>query len=266
MRRHFSLSLLLAFLAVIYLPLFVVALLSFNSSTLTTEWRGFTLHWYQAAFFDGALRAAVLNSMKVAVAATVVSLLLGSMAAFSVQYRCHANTSIEDATLRVPLLVPDVAIAVALGMFFHVIDFGQSVASVVLAHSAWGLSIVYLVVRSNLASIPRGLRLAAADSGGNTWQVAFHIDLPLAVPGIAGSSLLVFALSLGDFTYALFCAGPGSTTLPVFLYSSLKFRFTPVVYSSFTALFGFTLSLLVTALIGLRGVLAKLAATETDHT
>lgn len=256
-------SFIVALLVVVYAPLVAVLVLSFNSSTLSTEWKDFSFKWYVAAFRDPNLKNAFGNSVFIAATTAMISVILGAGAALSQRQKTMTFRA-SEFLLRVPLFVPDMAMAVSLGIYLHEGGLGDTIFSVVLAHSGWGIAIVYLVVSSTLSSLPNSLEAAAVDCGASRWQTLIRIRLPLAVPSVGGSALLVFALSLSDFTYALFCSGSGSTTLPVFLYSSLRYRFTPAVFAAFVVMIVATASLIAAAIVVLRGSITKITSSETD--
>lgn len=232
-RAHPALRVLavLAF-AFLYLPIVVLVLFSFNDSKFGATWTGFTLKWYGALATRDDVRAALTNSFAVALASTLVSTVLGTMLGVGLWRYEFRWKNVLTFLLVVPIVIPDIVMAVSLLMFYavvrHVIGtLNLGLPTVILAHVTFQVSYVALVVRSRLVGTDRSLEEAARDLGASGLRVFTHVTLPLALPGILAGALLAFTLSLDDFVVTFFTSGPGATTLPVLVYSSVKLGVTP---------------------------------------
>lgn len=242
--------------AFLYLPILILVIYSFNASRFNAVWRGFTLDWYRSLFAGGGVlglggptqsvqftSAGILkafkNSLIVASASTTISTVLGTMVALGVdRYRFRLRSALQ-ATLFLPIIIPDITMGISLVVFFQLaFDLLETLAGVhltlgfptiIIAHVAFNISFVALVVRARLAHFDRTLEEAAQDLGANELQTFWRITLPLLMPGILGGALLAFTLSLDDFVVTFFTAGVGSSTLPLFVYGMIKFTVTPEI-------------------------------------
>jgi spermidine/putrescine transport system permease protein len=214
-----------------------LAAFSFNSGRLTASWQGFTLDWYLRLLHDPQIMAALRNSLLVALAATLLSTVLGTAAALALrqQHASRGRTGIE-LLLLLPMVVPEIVLASSLLLLFATLGLRLGLLSIVAAHVAFSLSYAVVVVRARLASLDSGLEQAAMDLGAGPWRTFFFITLPLATPGIVAAALMVFSLSLDDYVVTSFVAGIGSTTLPVHIYSMVKSGVTPQINALSTLL------------------------------
>lgn len=230
--------------AFLYLPLIIVIAHSFNASKLGTQWTGFTLHWYQVLLHDDEMLRAAYHSLLIALAATAVSSVLGTMAGFALhRYRLRLLPFLVIA----PLAIPELLNGVSLLIFFVLLNFTLGLTSVILAHIAFCVSFVAVVVRSRLAGMDASLVEAARDLGATPWQSFLRITLPLIAPGILAGALLAFTLSIDDFVITFFTAGVDVSTLPLRIYSMIKITVTPEVNAVSTILVLFTLMLVAIA-------------------
>jgi len=213
----------------LYAPIAVLVLFSFNASRLSAEWHGFTLRWYRALAADEALLAATWNSLAVAGVSTVLATILGVGLAVGLDRFSSRTRRIVGAGLLLPLVIPELMIGVALLLFFVLISLPLSLATVTIGHVAINLPLVAVVVRARLHQLDPGLAEAARDLGATPWQAFQRVSLPLLAPAIIGSMLLIFTLSLDDFIVTFFTAGPGSTTLPLKVYSMVKSGVSPEI-------------------------------------
>jgi spermidine/putrescine transport system permease protein len=227
----------------LYVPIFILILFSFNSSRSMAIWEGFTVKWYLALWKNPMLRDAFINSLLVALAATGVSIVIGTPAALAMHKFDFLGKDAFDNLVHLPIIVPEIVIAVSLLMFFGLIKMNLSLATIILAHVAFCVSYMILVVRARLAGFDRTLEEAALDLGANQIQTFFKVTLPLIKPGIVSGALLVFTISLDDFVVTSFVAGVGSTTLPVQIYSMLKQGITPEINAASSLLLVITIVL-----------------------
>jgi spermidine/putrescine transport system permease protein len=229
----------------LYAPIVVLIIFSFNASRFVTAWEGFSFRWYGELFRNAAIMTALKNSLIVAVSSTLVSTLFGTMAALVMERYQFGGKLAMDALLYLPIIIPEIAMAVMLLLFFVLARIGLSLGTVIIAHVAFNISFVTVVVRARLVGFDRSLEEAAQDLGANELQTFWHVTLPLLMPGIMGGALLAFTLSLDDFVVTFFTAGVGATTLPLRIYSMVKLGITPEINAISTLLVLASMSLLL---------------------
>lgn len=205
-----------------YLPIAVLTIFSFNESPSSAQWTGFTWNWYAKFLQNPTLLAALRNSLSVALTAVAVSAVLGTLTAVGLSRYYFPGKRLYQGATYLPLIIPDIAIAVATLVFFAAIKLPLSLGTIVIAHIVFCLAYVAVVVSSRLASIDPKLEEAALDLGATPVQAFLRVLLPQLLPGIVSGSLLAFILSMDDFVIAYFTAGVGATTLPIAIFSSLR--------------------------------------------
>lgn len=222
-----------------YAPIVLLAIYSFSDSRTVGRWGGFTLDWYRAIGDDQPVQDAIGVSLQVAAASTLVAVVLGTMAALALERFRFRGKRVFDALLYMPIIIPDVTMAVMMLLFFSksldLVDavFGLEVAkglgTIIVSHVAFNISFVSIVVRARLRGMDEGLEEAAADLYATRWQAFRHVTLPQIAPGVAGGALLALTLSLDDVVITQFVAGPGSTTLPVYVFGLIRRGVTPLI-------------------------------------
>lgn len=240
-----------------YAPILVLVIFSFNSGRSVSHWESFSLDWYIKLFANDAIALALRNSLIVAGISTVISTVLGTLVALGMErYRFRGKTTL-DSVLYLPIIIPDIAMAVMLLLFFvqaaqilGVIGwrFSLGLGTVILAHIAFNISFVTVTVRARLAGFDRSLEEAARDLYADEWATFRHVTLPLILPGILAGALLAFTLSLDDFVVTFFTSGPGSTTLPLRIYSMVKTGITPEINALSTLMLGASMILVFISL------------------
>ncbi len=226
MKRLFEFNIFLVFLF-LYIPILVVVVFSFNSGDQISVWEGFSFGWYSKLFKNPDVWRACKNSLVIASVSTIISTIIGTTAALAIQkYRFKFRTFLTRV-LYLPLIIPDIVLAIALLTFYSQIKFPVRLVSVIVAHVVFNIAYVTIVIRARLQGYDNTIEEAALDLGANEWQTFWQITFPLIAPGIIGGALLAFTLSIDDFVITFFTAGVGYTTLSVFIYSSLKFGITP---------------------------------------
>ncbi len=231
----------------LYAPILVLVVFSFNAGKQTALWEGFTLDWYAKLAGNSLLLKSVKNSLLVAGLTTVVATVFGTMAALALgrfEFRGKAAT---QAALYLPIIIPEIVIAAALVTFFGAVHLRLSFWTVVVAHVAFCIPYVAIVVRARLSGFDRSLEEAALDLGAGPVTTFFRVTLPLIAPGIVAGALLVFTISVDDYVVTSFVAGVGATTLPLQIYSMLKVGVTPEVNAVSTLLLAVTVVLIVVA-------------------
>ncbi|MFO1037885.1 MAG: ABC transporter permease [Geminicoccaceae bacterium] len=234
-------------LAFLYLPIAVLVLLSFNRAGMPTAWTGFSLDWYRALFDAGPVLRAALNSLIVATGTTLLATVLGTALALGLEQR--ANPAWLEALLMAPMIIPDIVLAIALLSFYTALGATLGLHSIVLSHVVFDLAFVCVVVRTRLRNFDPALVEVSADLGASRWATFRLVVLPLILPGVLAAALLAFTLSVDEFIIAYFTAGAGaaSTTLPMQIYSMIRFGVTPEINALATLILGFSLTALLTA-------------------
>jgi spermidine/putrescine transport system permease protein len=236
----------IAVYAFLYVPLAVVVAFSFNDSRLNAEWVGFTLNWYKTLLADEAMLQAAFNSLLIAVVASAVATVLGTMAGIAMH---RWKPKLLPFMVLTPVAMPEILLGVSLLVFF-ITAFGQeslSLLTVVLAHITFCLGFVAIIVRSRLAGMDESLFEAARDLGATPWQTFRLVTLPLIMPGIIAGALMAFTLSIDDFVITFFTSGVGVKTLPLQIYSMIKVAVTPEVNAVSTLLMLITLAMIAIA-------------------
>ena len=223
----------------LYGPILLLVVLSFNASRLTTGWSGFSLRWYGALLADPALREAAWLSLRIGVLSACLATVLGGLAGMALA-RLRPPL-LFGALVAAPLVLPDLLIGLALLLLFVALQQAlgwpdRGALTIVLAHATVGLAYVAVVVRGRLAREGTALEEAAMDLGATPFAAFLHITLPRLAPGLAAGWLLAFTLSLDDVVIASFTSGPGATTLPMLVFSTLRLGPTPVLYALATVM------------------------------
>lgn len=205
-----------------YLPILVLTFYSFNKSAYSAGWEGFSLKWYQKLLQDNRIFHSLQNSLIVAFTAVAIAAILGTMMSVGLaRYRFPGKTLYRGISY-LPLIIPDIAIAVATLVFLAVIGTPLSLWTIVAAHIVFCISYVAIVVSSRLANLDPHLEEAALDLGATPFQAFIQVLLPELTPAIISGCLLSFVLSMDDFLIASFTAGTGATTLPMEIFSRIR--------------------------------------------
>lgn len=220
-----------------YLPIIILVVNSFNEHKYGGAWTGFTLKWYVHLWEDADIWHALRNSLLVASVSTIVSTVLGTVAAYALD-RFHGKLqNFHNGLIYMPLVLPDILMGMSLLLFFVAVGFELGLVSICIAHITFCISYVAMVVLARLQDFDFSLMEAAYDLGANSWTATTRVLLPALAPGIVAGALLSFTLSIDDFVITFFVAGPGSSTLPVHIYSMMKqSRFMPVINALSTLL------------------------------
>lgn len=235
-----------AVFAFLYVPIAVLMLLSFNRAGLPTAWTGFSLDWYAKLANSGDILSAAANTLIVAAVSTVLATVIGTLLALGVARR--RTSSALDALLFAPMIIPDIVLAIALLSFYTLLDFTLGLHSIILSHVVFNIAFVCAVVRARLRHFDHSLVEASEDLGADALTTFRRVTLPLIFPAVLAGALLAFTLSVDEFIIAFFTAGAGasSTTLPMRIYSMIRFGVTPEINAMATIvmLFSFTLVLI----------------------
>jgi spermidine/putrescine transport system permease protein len=224
----------------LYSPIAALIAFSFNAGRQPSIWDGFTFDWYVRAWMNEQLHEALWNSLIVASVATAVSTLLGAMLGIALARFRFPGRAAYDGWLHLPIVIPEVCMGVALLAFFALLDLDLGLETIIAGHVAFSIPFVAVVVRARMASFDESLMEAARDLGARESRIYCDIVLPHAAPGIVAGALLAFTLSIDDFVITFFTSGPGSTTLPIKIYSMVRFSVTPEVNAASTVLIALT--------------------------
>ena len=230
-----------------YLPILVLMFYSFNQSAYSAGWDGFTLDWYQQLLSDDRIGKALLNSLKVAILAVAVSAVLGTLMAVGLSRYEFRGKKLYQGISYLPLIIPDIAIAVATLVFLAAIGISLSIWTIVAAHIVFCLAYIALAVSTRLADLDSNLEEAALDLGATPVEAFLKVLLPQLMPGIASGCLIAFVLSMDDLLISSFTAGAGATTLPMEIFSRIRTGVKPDINA------------LSVILIGVSGILAFVA-------
>ncbi len=213
----------------LYLPVVVLIVLSFNASTMGVAWKGFSLQWYEKLLADRSIIDATVNSLMIASISTVLSLLFGLGAAIGLEKWRGRHTSWMNILILLPLVIPEILLGVALLMVFVLFQIPLGFGSIIIGHMVFNVPLTVVILRARLRKLDPTWEDAARDLGATSWEVLTYITLPMLRPAIWGAALLSFTVSLDDFVVTFFVAGPGSTTLPLKVFSMIKTGMTPEV-------------------------------------
>jgi spermidine/putrescine transport system permease protein len=215
--------------AYIYFPILILIIFSFNTQKLNVRWEGFTLHWYEVLFRDGEVLLATRNTLLIAFVSTLVATIIGTMAALALQRYRFRGFTLAESTLYIPVIIPEVVMGISLLAFFALIKMTLGLTTIALSHIAFNIPFVTLVVRARLHGFDKSIEEAAMDLGANELVTFWRVTLPTIMPGVLAGAMLAFTLSLDDYVITYFTAGPGSTTLPLRIFSMVRFAVTPEI-------------------------------------
>ncbi|MGW5667567.1 ABC transporter permease [Micromonospora sp. NPDC003776] len=229
----------------LYLPIVVLVIMSFNAADTPYRWDGFDTAWYGRLFADRAVREGLVNTLAVAAGATALSTVLGTLLAVGLAR--HTRSKLLDAIAVAPAVLPDIVLAIGLLAFYTAVQFTLGLHSILLAHTVFGTAFVAAVVRTRLAHVDGSLEEASRDLGATAPQTFVRITLPSLAPGIVAGALLAFSLSIDEFVIAFFTAGPQDPTLPIVIYSMVRFGVTPEINALATLLVAVSFTFVIAA-------------------
>lgn len=212
-----------------YLPLLILVIFSFNHSK-TMSWGGFSLKWYQELFLNSqSLWNSVLNSVIIALSSATLSTVIGTLGAIGIYWYNFRLKKILQIASFLPLILPEIIIGVSLLIFFAGIKLKLSLFTIFLAHTTFNIPFVLLIVMARLEEFDFSVIEAAYDLGAREIDALLKVIIPISFPGILSGFLMAVTLSLEDFVITFFVAGPGSSTLPLHVYSMIRFGVSPVI-------------------------------------
>lgn len=242
-KPFFSRIYLLLFIIIMYIPIILTVIYSFNESKSTVIWSGFSLTWYEQLAKDRGMRDALLNSLILASGSCLLAILIATSAALGLR-RHHSKFDVVMTYLStLPIMIPEIILGmVFLGIFsFMNLPFGM--LTLMIAHTAFCIPYVYTMVTARLEGMDRNLEEAALDLGAKPWEVFRDVTFPSILPAICSGALLSFAMSFDDVVISVFVTGPRTNTLAIKIYTQLKTGVTPEINALATVI------LVVTAVV-----------------
>ncbi len=238
----------------LYAPIVALVAFSFNDSRRNIVWKGFTFKYYEKAWNNESLIEAFLNSLTIAVFNTVISTILGALVAIALWRFRFPGKAVYEGFMALPIVIPEICMGVAMMAFFARIGWPSdlvwplNLSNIIIAHIAFSFPFVAVIVRGRLMGFNRELEDASMDLGASEWQTMRYILLPYMMPGLVAGALIAFTLSLDDFVITFFTAGPDSITLPVKIFSMVRFSVTPEVNAASTVLIIITVIVTIVAM------------------
>jgi len=240
-RSRLPLVITVAVLLFFYLPIVILVVNSFNASRFGTGWQGFSLTWYARLAHEPEIWHAARNSLVIALSATILSLVLGTLAAVALHRFAKSRLQRFHYTLvYTPLVMPEILMGISLLMFFVAGGIRLGLLTIFFSHVTFCLSFVAMVILARLQDFDYSMIEAAQDLGASWWTTTRKVFLPLLLPGLVAGALIAFTLSIDDFVITFFVSGPGSTTLPIRIYSMIKHGSPPLINALSTILLAIT--------------------------
>ncbi|GIH74916.1 ABC transporter permease [Planobispora longispora] len=229
----------------LYAPIAVLVVMSFNSGDSPYSFDGFSLKWYGELAGNAEIGKGLVNTLLVAAGSTVLATALGTLLAVGLAR--YSRSKVLDAIGVLPAVLPDLVLAIGLLVFYGTVKMTLGLHSVLLAHTVFGMAFVAAVVRTRLTHADFSLEEASRDLGATPATTFFRITLPQLVPGIAAGALLAFTLSVDEFVIAFFTAAPTEPTLPIVIYSMVRFGVTPEINALATLLLAVSFTVVIVA-------------------
>jgi spermidine/putrescine transport system permease protein len=220
--------------AFLHVPLLVLVVFSFNDSKYGVSWQGFTLQWYQRLFERSDIIDSLKVSLEVGLASTVISTFLGTLLAMGLARHKFSGRAVMESLLYVPVVTPEIVVGISLLLLFGTLRTQMSVdtpslLSIIIAHVAFNISFVTIVVRSRLEGMDRNLEEAAMILGADEFTAFWKVTVPQLWPGILSGALLAFIMSFDDYVITSLLTGPGTSTLPIVVYTMARKNIEPSI-------------------------------------
>lgn len=239
----------------LFAPIAILAFFSFNKAKSGARFTGFSTRWYHSMLNNAQLKEAFGTSINVAIITTVASVFLGTLAAFAIARTSMRGKGLLTGLLLIPLVMPEVVMGISLLVFFlRLLGIQLSLLTVVIAHTTFCLAYVEAVVRSRFLELDPKLEEAAADLGAKPLATFRTVVLPLAMPGIIAGAILAFTLSFDEVVVTFFTSGPGSTTLPLYVWGQLKLGVSPEINALSTVIMAVSITLITVMTVVFRKV------------
>ena len=236
----------------LYAPIAVVVLYSFNDSRRVTVWGGFTTKWYYAAWTSQDVTSSLRISLTAALLNAVLAVTLGTLAALGMRSAPRWLRIGFEGLVYMTIITPEIVVAIASLLYFVSLNVNLGLPTIVVTHAVYNTSIVTLIIAARLAGMDRTLEEASADLGATPFGTFWRVTLPQLYPAILAGALLAFTFSFDDFILSFFVSGVGSTTLPLNLFSRLRFGVSPIINAVAATMLSLTLTAIVVAQLVLR--------------
>ncbi len=236
-------------LALMYIPIVLVIVYSFNKQKISAVWGGFSLDWYRVLFQDRQMMGALWNSLKLGISSCLISGVIGTLGAVGMTKGRFRTAGMVESIATLPIMIPEIILGIAFLTFFSFVGIPYGMPAMIIGHCTFCIPYIFINVRTRLLGIDPSVEEAARDLGAGRGRVFRDITLPLIAPGILSGMLLAFAMSLDDVIISFFLAGPTSTTLPVRVYSQLKTAVTPEINALCTLTMGVTFFIVIVSQI-----------------
>lgn len=221
--KNLSCIYMLLIFAFLYVPIIIIVIYSFNSSKSSAIWAGFTMDWYVKLMNDDNVLIAIKNSFTVAIISTFISSVIGTIGAVGLHRYKFKGKNAVNLLLYIPIVIPEIIMGISLLIYFSLLKVDFGITTLVISHTTFCIPFVLINVKARLADFDSSIEEAAMDLGANNFIVFKTITLPIIFPAVISGAMLVFALSLDDIIINFFVGGPESTTLPIKIFSMLRF-------------------------------------------
>ena len=232
-------------LILMYVPMLLVIIYSFNSSKLSTLWGGFSFQWYVRLFQNAQMAEALKNSLIIALLTSLISGFVGTAAAVGIFKSKAVFDRVSGKLASVPLMMPEIITGLVFLLLFSYIGVRLGVGSIVIAHSSFCIPYVYMTVSGSLDGFDIATKEAARDLGAGSVRTFFEIIVPQLMPGVISGMLLSFAMSMDDVIISFFVTGPATNTLPVKIYSQMRKGVTPAIHALCSLMLVVTIALVI---------------------
>jgi spermidine/putrescine transport system permease protein len=239
--------------AFLYLPIVIVVVYAFNGGRQVLNWDGFSTRWFGEALRDPTITEPFRNSLLVAAGNAVLACMLGTLLALSLSRLPRILQATLDALVYMTLVTPEIVFGISALIFFVQIGIPLGLKTILVAHVVFNASVVALIVRARFVGMGQELEEASYDLGAGPLSTFRQVTLPRLAPAILAGGLLAFTFSFDDFITSFFVSGAGSTTLPLRIFSSLRFGVSPIVNATAVMILALTLAAIILAYLVLRG-------------
>ena len=216
-------------LALMYVPILLVIVYSFNESKISSVWSGFSLKWYRELFRDSAMFEALGNTLVLGAASSLCAGVVGTLGAYGMTKVKFRTKGAVEYISTLPIMIPEIILGMVFLAFFSLLGLPFGMTTLIIAHTAFCIPYVYMLVKARLVGMDKSLEEAAADLGASPVRVFFDITLPLLLPAIVSGMLLAFAMSVDDVIISVFVTGVNTNTLPLKIYTQMKTGVTPKI-------------------------------------
>jgi len=226
-----------AILVFLYAPLAILVVYAFNASRMVTIWQGFSVQWFVAIAHNGDIRDAAMNSLIIAVVATIASTLISVAGALALERgNLKLLRGLAAGLVSMPLVVPEIVVAITTLVFFSSLGMHYGLLNLMIAHTVFCIPFALLPIQARLRDMGGGLEEAGRDLYADEWRLFYRITLPLLAPAVGAGAIMAFVISLDDFLISMMVSSAGSTTLPVYVYGMMRLGVTPEVNAISTIL------------------------------